>query len=93
MRDCKISPSKPVAAAINFYITTSGNITPSWKLVRVSAPLTSPLLSGQIKNTDSVIITMGRPVLQDGRVVASNPMNISLQAALLSQAINQRLVP
>jgi hypothetical protein len=106
LRGCKIPPLKPVEAAqplydpidliqetINFYITTSGNITPSWKLVRVSAPLTSPFLSGQIKNTDSIIITMGRPVVQDGKVVASNPMNISQQAALLGQAINQRLVP
>ncbi|MDI3562433.1 hypothetical protein [Bradyrhizobium sp. Arg816] len=101
---CRITPEKPAAQplydpidviqeTINFYITTSGNLTPSWKLVRITAPTASPFLSGTIKNTDTIIITMGRPLIQDGTVVASAPMNNSQQAALLGQAINSRLVP
>jgi hypothetical protein len=31
---------------------------------------------------------MGRPVEENGKIVASNPMILSLQAALLGQAIN-----
>jgi len=106
LKDCHIPPAKPAVVAeplydpidliqetINFYITTSGSLTPSWKLVRISAPLTTPLLSGQIKNTDAIIITMGRPDQKDGKAVASGAMNNSQQAALLGQAINARLVP
>ncbi|WP_407168191.1 hypothetical protein [Bradyrhizobium sp. ORS 111] len=106
LNTCKIPPAKPlgpvqplydpidlIQETVNFYITTSGNITPSWKLVRVTAPTASPFLSGQIKNTDTIIITMGRPVEENGKIVASTPMILSQQAALLSQAINQRLVP
>ncbi len=107
LQTCSIPKPKPAVPAqalydpidliqetVNFYITTSGSLTPSWKLVRISAPLTTPFLSGQIKNTDTIIITMGRPdVDKNGKAVASNAMNISQQAAILSQAINQRLVP
>ncbi|MGJ4941430.1 hypothetical protein ACQR1W_12725 [Bradyrhizobium sp. HKCCYLS1011] len=86
-------PIDLIQETVNFYITAAGSITPSWKLVRISAPLNSPLLSGTSKNTDTLIITMGRPDLKDGKPVASNAMNTSLQASLISQAINQRLVP
>jgi hypothetical protein len=106
LQTCHIPKPEPAVAApavydpidliqetVNFYITTSGSVTPSWKLVRISAPLTTPFLSGQIKNTDTIIITMGRPDIKDGKAVASTTMNLNQQAAILSQAINQRLVP
>lgn len=48
LKKCKVPAPKPVAQplcdpidliqeTINFYITTSGNITPAWKLVRITA--------------------------------------------------------
>lgn len=96
-------PPKPVVAlydpidliqeTVNFYITASGSVAPSWKLVRVSAPLGSPLFSGTAKTTDSMIITMGRPATDNGKQVASRAMDNSLSAALIGQAINQRLIP
>lgn len=103
---CKEPPIKPPKAAIvlydpidlvqetvNFYITASGSVAPAWKLVRVSAPLGSPLFSGTAKTTDSMIITMGRPNVENGKQVPSGAMVSNLSAALISQAINQRLVP
>lgn len=97
-------PQKPTVAlydpidliqeTVNFHITASGTVAPSWKLVRVSVPLGGPLLSGAAKTTNSLIVTMGRPVTDSsGKQVASQAMNTSLQASLISQAINQRLVP
>jgi len=85
-------PIDLIQETVNFYVTASGSIAPSWKLVRISAPLGAPLLSGTSKNTDTLIITMGRPDTKDGKPVASGAMNASLSASLISQAINQRLV-
>ncbi|MFK4502887.1 hypothetical protein ABIF86_007178 [Bradyrhizobium japonicum] len=103
---CKEPPTKPAKPAValydpidliqetaNFYITASGSVAPSWKLVRISAPLGSPLFSATAKTTDSMIVTMGRPNIENGRQVPSKSMENSLQASLISQAINSRLVP
>jgi hypothetical protein len=84
-------PIDLIQETVNFYVTASGSVTPSWKLVRISAPLTSPLLSGIAKTTDSMIITMGRPNPETGK--SSQAMDASLSAALIAQAINSRLVP
>jgi hypothetical protein len=86
-------PIDLIQETVNFYITASGSVTPSWKLVRISAPLTSPLLSGTAKTTDSMIITMGRPNIENGKQTSSKTMDASLSAALIAQAINSRLVP
>jgi hypothetical protein len=86
-------PIDLIQETVNFYITLSGNVAPAWKLVRVSAPLNAPLFSGTAKTTDSMIITMGRPNTENGKQVPSPAMQSSLSAALIGQAINQRLVP
>lgn len=44
---------------IKFLIVTSGNVTPSWKLVRVSANNNAPLVSTGRTRTHEVIITIG----------------------------------
>lgn len=44
---------------IKFDITTSGNITPSWKLTRVTANPTGPLFSTSRDRTHDLTITMG----------------------------------
>jgi hypothetical protein len=44
---------------IKFDITTSGNITPSWKLTRVTANPTGPLFSTSRDRTHDLLITMG----------------------------------
>lgn len=105
--NCKEPPPKPATPTIayydpidliqetaNFYVTISGSVAPSWKLVRISAPLGLPLFSGTAKRTHSLIVTMGRPAKDDnGAQVASRSMESNLSASLIAQAINQRLVP
>lgn len=44
---------------INFVATYSGNATPSWKLVHLSANATSNLVSAQRSYTNELIITLG----------------------------------
>jgi hypothetical protein len=84
-------PIDIIGETVNFYITYSGSITPSWKLVRVSAPLSSTLFSGTRKNTNTLILTMGRPsVSADGGLVASKAMDNQILSQILSQAITVR---
>lgn len=94
-------PPKPVLAVydpidliqetVNFYITATGSIAPSWKLVTISAPSSSPLFAGTAKTTDAMIITMGRPNTDSGKSESSKAMDSSLSAALIAQSINSRL--
>ncbi|WP_315827844.1 hypothetical protein [Bradyrhizobium sp. SZCCHNG3015] len=86
-------PIDLIQETVNFYITASGSVTPAWKLVRVSAPLSSPFLSATAKTANSMIITMGRPNTANGKQEASQAMQTSLSAALIGQSINQRLIP
>jgi len=44
---------------IKFEIVSSGNITPTWKLVRISANQTAPLFNTSRDRTQDLIITMG----------------------------------
>jgi len=44
--------------SLKFDIVTSGNITPTWKLVRVSTT-SSPLFSSSRDRTQQIIITLG----------------------------------
>jgi hypothetical protein len=56
-------PLDLVSQTINFYITSSGSITPTWKLTRVTAPLASTFASVSRKDTNTLIIAFGRPDL------------------------------
>ena len=56
-------PLDLISQTINFYITSSGSITPTWKLTRVSAPLAGTFASASRKDTNTLIIAFGRPDL------------------------------
>jgi hypothetical protein len=87
-------PIDAIGETINFYITATGSITPTWKLVSVTAPLSGTFASGTRKDTNSLILSLGRPTLSaDGTPKASDPMNNQILASLLSQAIAQRTNP
>jgi hypothetical protein len=80
-------PIDVISQQVNFYITVTGNVTPSWKLVRTSGP-TTPMFTATRKDTNTLIIALGRPTTTpDGSVVASTPMNNAILAAILGQAI------
>jgi hypothetical protein len=61
-------PIDLIGETVNFYITLSGSVTPTWKLVRVTAPLAPTFASAIRKNTNTLILTLGRPAYQDGKV-------------------------
>ena len=88
-------PIDLISQTVNFYVTASGSVTPSWKLVNVTAPLAGTFASASRKDTNTLILTMGRPVpTPDGGISASAAMNNQLLSSLLAQAIaQQRLVP
>jgi hypothetical protein len=84
-------PIDAIAETINFYVTASGSVTPIWKLVAVTAPLAPTFASAQRKDTNTLILSLGRPVISaDGSVSASAAMNNQILASLLSQAVAQR---
>jgi hypothetical protein len=98
MEDCAAHPPKEekplydplstISETINFYITFSGSVTPTWKLVRVTAPLAPTFLSASRKDTNTLIIVMGRPDTTNGKAAtASAAMNNQLLALQLAQAV------
>jgi hypothetical protein len=103
--DCPAAAKKPPAGpalygpidligeTVNFYITLSGSVTPSWKLVRITAPLAPTLVSATRKDTNTLILTLGRPVYQDGKVAGPSPaMNQQMLTSILTQAFTNRPV-
>ncbi len=88
-------PIDLISETVNFFVTGTGSVTPTWKLVKVTAPLAPAFLSGSRKDTNTLILAMGRPApATGGGIVASNAMNNQILASILSQAItNPRLGP
>ena len=88
-------PISTIGQTVNFFITSSGSVTPSWKLINVTAPLAGTFLSASRKDTNTLIISMGRPIVApDGSITASQAMNNQILAAQLGQAIStQRIFP
>jgi hypothetical protein len=85
-----------ISETVNFFVTGTGSVTPTWKLVKVTAPLAPVFLSGSRKDTNTLILAMGRPAaaVAGGAITASNAMNNQILASILSQAITtQRLGP
>ena len=102
---CPAAPKKPppgpalydpidlISETLNFYITSTGSVTPTWKLVRVAAPLAPTFLSGTRKDTNTLILTLGRPAYQDGKVSGpSSAMSQQMLTSILSQALTNRPV-
>jgi hypothetical protein len=86
-------PISTIGQTVNFFVTSSGSVTPTWKLINVTAPLANTFLSASRKDTNSVIISMGRPVVAaDGTISASQSMNNQILAAQLGQAISQQRI-
>jgi hypothetical protein len=84
-------PIAIIGQTVNFYITSSGSVTPSWKLINVTAPLAGTFLQASRKDTNTLSIAMGRPVTApDGSISASQAMNNQILAAQLAQAISQQ---
>jgi hypothetical protein len=84
-------PIDVISETVNFYVTSSGSVTPTWKLINVTAPLAATFASASRKDTNTLILSLGRPVLTpDGGITASQAMNNQILASLLSQALSQR---
>jgi hypothetical protein len=80
-------PVSTISETVNFYVTFSGNVTPTWKLVRVTAPTAATFVSGMRKDTNTLILTMGRPVPGANGTVASPAMDNQILYSILGQAI------
>jgi hypothetical protein len=85
-------PIGTISETVNFYITYSGSVTPMWKLVRLSAPLAPTFVNGTRKDTNTLIMVMGRPVPPDdkGKGGASPAMDSQILYSILREAIMQR---
>ena len=82
-------PISTITETVYFYITVTGSVTPTWKLVRVTAPIAPTFVSAMRKDTNSLILTMGRPVTgSNGDLVASESMNNQILYSILGQSIN-----
>ena len=84
-------PIALIGQTVNFYVTSTGSVTPTWKLINVTAPLAPAFLSATRKDTNTLIISMGRPIVAaDGSITESQAMNNQILAAQLAQAIAQQ---
>ena len=84
-------PVNLISETVNFFVTISGSLTPSWKLVKVIAPLAPTFLSGSRKDTNTLILAMGRPqVNANGTITSTQAMDQQVLAAILSQAVSSR---
>jgi hypothetical protein len=85
-------PLDLVSQTINFYITSSGSVTPTWKLVSISAPLASTFASASRKDTNTLIIAFGRPDLTKGGA-SSTAISNQILTSTLKDALGGRLAP
>ena len=53
-------PLALISHQVNFIITSSGSITPTWKLARITVPNSPNLIAASRKNTNTLIIALGR---------------------------------
>jgi hypothetical protein len=84
-------PIDVISETVNFYVTGSGSVTPTWRLVQVTAPLASSFLSGSRKDTNTLILAMGRPApTANGGIISSSVMDRQILSSILSQAILSR---
>jgi hypothetical protein len=79
-------PVSNITETVNFYITATGSVTPTWKLVRVTAPIAGTFISGTRKDTNTLILTVGRPQSGPNGIQASEAMNNQILYSILSQS-------
>ncbi|WP_076866176.1 hypothetical protein [Bradyrhizobium mercantei] len=79
-------PLDLISQTINFYITSTGSVTPMWKLTRVTAPLANTFASVSRKDTNTLIIAFGRPDLSktnsSGTAISNQILTSTLKDAL-----------
>jgi len=81
-------PVSTITETVNFYVTVTGNVTPTWKLVRVTAPTAGTFLSGSRKDTNTLILSMGRPTPgKDGGPPDTSAMDSQILYSILGQAL------
>jgi hypothetical protein len=84
-------PVSTITETIYFYVTVTGNVTPTWKLVRVTAPTAGTFLSGMRKDTNSLILSMGRPTPGTNGGAPTTPgIDNQILYSILGQAITAR---
>lgn len=80
-------PISTISETVNFYVTLTGSVTPTWKLVRITAPLSGTFLSGTRKDTNTLILSLGRPVSGPNGTQASLAMENQILYSILGQAL------
>jgi hypothetical protein len=80
-------PISVISHQVTFVIKQTGNITPAWKLIPVSANQGSlPLFQGQRNRTDDLLITLGPTAATEaGKKAAPVPSNEALNSHLASE--------
>jgi hypothetical protein len=82
-------PISTISETVNFYVTATGSATPTWKLVQVTAPTAASFLSVTRKDTNTLILAMGRPTVgANGEAKASDAMNNQVLYSILGQALS-----
>jgi hypothetical protein len=84
--EAKASKKDVISHQITFLIQYSGNVTPTWKLVRISVNPSSPLFNAQRSRTQDLVVTMG-PATEDGKL-AQQAQNQALAAAIGTAVAN-----
>jgi hypothetical protein len=83
-------PIDLISEQVTFYVTLTGSLSPAWKLVAITSPIAPSLFTATRKDTNTMILALGRPAAQgglSGNVAVSN----QILAGMLSQALsNQR---
>jgi hypothetical protein len=83
-------PIDLISEQVTFYVTLTGSVSPAWKLVAITSPIAPSLFTATRKDTNTMILALGRPAAQgglSGNVAVSN----QILAGMLSQALsNQR---
>jgi len=77
--DALYDPMTLISHQVSFVIIGNGSASPSWKLARVTAPATGTLAAGSRKNTNTLIIAMGR----SGEAVKQQVQTQQLRSALM----------
>ncbi len=83
-------PVSSITETINFYVTVTGSVTPTWKLVRVTAPTAATFLSGTRKDTNTLILTMGRP---SPGTNGGPPDTRAMDAQIFNSILQQSVIP
>ena len=80
------NPQQALSYDIKFDIVTSGNVTPTWKLVRVTTPTgTFPFFNAKRERTHEMLLTLG-PLASDkngpGQLAANDALAAQIGAAV-----------